>query len=128
MWPARSSGVQVGLWSSSEEQGPNEMVRAAQRAEAEGFRYVQFSDHFHPFIDRQGHSPFIWSVIGGVAATTKALIVGTGVTCPIVRIHPAIVAQAAATASVMLDGRFFLGVGTGRRSGRVVRCSRRRST
>jgi G6PDH family F420-dependent oxidoreductase len=111
--PAPSSGVQVGYWLASEEHGPNEMVRAAQRAEAEGFRYVQLSDHFHPFIDRQGHSPFIWSVIGGVAATTKALIVGTGVTCPIVRIHPAIVAQAAATASVMLDGRFFLGVGTG---------------
>jgi G6PDH family F420-dependent oxidoreductase len=89
------------------------MVRAAQHAEATGFRYVQLSDHFHPFIDRQGHSPFVWSVIGGVAATTKDLVVGTGVTCPIGRIHPAIVAQAAATAAVMLDGRFFLGVGTG---------------
>ena len=65
----------MGYWLASEEHGPNEMVRAAQRAEA-----------------RQGHSPFVWSVIGGVAATTKALIVGTGVTCPIVRIHPAIVA------------------------------------
>src|SRR5256714_12757398 len=88
------------------------MVRAAQHAEAAGFPYVQLSDHFHPWIDRQGQSPFVWSVIGGIAATTK-LTVGTGVTCPIVRIHPAIVAQAAATSSAMLDGRFFLGVGTG---------------
>src|SRR5438094_5087387 len=105
-------GVQVGFWISSEEHGPTEMVRAAQQAEAAGFPYVQLSDHFHPWIDRQGQSPFVWSVIGAIAATTK-LAVGTGVTCPIIRIHPAIVAQAAATSSVMLDGRFFLGVGTG---------------
>ena len=105
-------GVQVGFWISSEEHGPTEMVRAAQHAEAAGFPYVQLSDHFHPWIDRQGQSPFVWSVIGGIAATTK-LTVGTGVTCPIIRIHPAIVAQAAATSSVMLEGRFFLGLGTG---------------
>ena len=104
--------MQIGFWISSEEHGPNEIVRAAQRAEAVGFPYVQLSDHFHPWIDRQGQSPFVWSVIGGIAATTK-LTVGTGVTCPIIRVHPAIVAQAAATSNVMLDGRFFLGVGTG---------------
>src|SRR5437667_84904 len=86
------------------------MVRAAQRAEQAGFPYVQLSDHFHPWIDRQGQSPFVWSVIGAIAATTK-LTVGTGVTCPLIRTHPAIVAQAAATSSVLLDGRFFLGVG-----------------
>src|SRR5213594_4006383 len=87
--------MQIGFWISSEEHGPLEMVRAAQRAEEAGFPYVQMSDHFHPWIDRQGQSPFVWSVIGGIAATTK-LTVGTGVTCPIIRIHPAIVAQAAA--------------------------------
>jgi G6PDH family F420-dependent oxidoreductase len=105
--------VQVGFWISSEEHGPKEMIRAAQRAEAVGFPYVQVSDHFHPWTDRQGQSPFVWSVIAGIAATTKTLTVGTGVTCPIIRTHPAIVAQAVATSAVMLDGRFFLGVGTG---------------
>ena len=105
--------MQIGFWLSSEEHGPAEMVRAAQRAEAAGFPYVQLSDHFHPWVDRQGQSPFVWSVIGGIAATTTDLVVGTGVTCPILRIHPAILAQAAATASMMLEGRFFLGVGTG---------------
>jgi G6PDH family F420-dependent oxidoreductase len=104
--------MQIGYWISSEEHGPLEMVRAAQRAEQAGFPYVQLSDHFHPWIDRQGQSPFVWSVIGAIAATTK-LTVGTGVTCPIIRTHPAIVAQAAATSAVMLGGRFFLGVGTG---------------
>src|SRR5438477_7342116 len=105
-------GVQVGLWIASEEHGPTEMVPAAQHAEAAGFPYVQLSDHFHPWIDRQGQSPFVWSVIGGIAATTK-LTVGTGVTCPIIRVHPAIVAQAAATSNRMPDGRFFPGVGPG---------------
>jgi len=104
--------VQIGFWISSEEHGPLDIVQAAQRAEQAGFPYVQLSDHFHPWIDRQGQSPFVWSVIGAIAATTK-LTVGTGVTCPIIRTHPAIVAQAAATSAVMLDGRFFLGVGTG---------------
>jgi G6PDH family F420-dependent oxidoreductase len=89
------------------------MVRAAQRAEAAGFPYVQLSDHFHPWTDRQGQSPFVWSVIAGIAATTKALTLGTGVTCPIMRTHPATIAHAVATSAVMLEGRFFLGVGTG---------------
>jgi G6PDH family F420-dependent oxidoreductase len=73
------------------------------------------SDHFHPWIREQGHGSFVWSVIGGIAVATKNLRVGTGVTAPIIRMHPAIVAQAAGTASVMLDGRFFLGLGTGER-------------
>ena len=105
--------MQIGFWISSEEQGPMEMVRAAQQAEAAGFPYVQISDHFHPWTDRQGHSPFVWSVIAGIAATTKSITVGTGVTCPTIRTHPATIAHAVATSAVMLDGRFFLGVGTG---------------
>jgi G6PDH family F420-dependent oxidoreductase len=105
--------VELGFWISSEEHGPNEMIRAAQLAESVGFPYVQLSDHFHPWTDRQGQSPFVWSVIAGIAATTKRLTVGTGVTCPTIRTHPATVAHAVATSSVMLDGRFFLGVGTG---------------
>lgn len=104
--------VEVGYALSSEDHGPQQLVRAAQAAEAAGFSRVWISDHYHPWTSAQGHSPFVWAVIGGIAATTD-LHLGTGVTCPTVRIHPAIVAQAAATAAVMLDGRFFLGVGSG---------------
>src|SRR5919202_3832514 len=71
------------------------------------------SDHYHPWIDRQGHSPLVWSVIGAIAQVTERLQLGTGVTCPTIRIHPAILAQAAATAAAMMPGRFFLGLGSG---------------
>ena len=85
----------------------------ARRAEEAGFDYALISDHFHPWIDRQGQSPFVWTVLGGIASETERMTIGTGVTCPILRMHPALVAQAAATAADMLPGRFFLGVGTG---------------
>ena len=104
--------TEIGLFLSSEEHGPKELVAQAQQGEAAGFRSVLISDHFHPWIDEQGESPFVWGVIGAIASTTE-LNVTTGVTCPILRIHPVIVAQAAATASLLLDGRFVLGVGTG---------------
>jgi G6PDH family F420-dependent oxidoreductase len=104
--------AEIGLFLSSEEHGPRELVSQAQRGQAAGFASVFISDHFHPWIDRQGESPFVWSVIGGVATTTT-LKVTTGVTCPLVRIHPGIVAQAAATSQLLLEGRFVLGVGTG---------------
>lgn len=107
--------VRVGYWLSSEEHGPNELVRLAARAEECGFAAAAISDHFHPWTTRQGQSPFVWSVLGGIAHATDRLRVVTGVTAPIIRIHPAIVAQAAATAAVMFDGRFALGVGTGER-------------
>lgn len=70
------------------------------------------SDHFHPWLDRQGQSPFVWSVVGAIASTTGQRVT-TGVTCPTVRVHPAIVAQAAATSQLLTDGRFVLGVGSG---------------
>jgi G6PDH family F420-dependent oxidoreductase len=89
------------------------MVQNARLAEEAGFRFTLISDHYHPWTSKQGHSPFVWGVIGGVAQATSQLTLGTGVTCPTIRIHPAIIAQAAATASLMLQGRFFLGVGTG---------------
>jgi G6PDH family F420-dependent oxidoreductase len=104
--------AEIGYFLSSEEHGPAELVRQAQQAEAAGFRSVWISDHYHPWNDNQGQSPFVWSVIGGIAATTK-LKVTTGVTCPTTRIHPAILAQAAATAALLLDGRFLFGVGSG---------------
>ncbi len=104
--------TEIGVFLSSEEHGPNSSVMQARQAEEAGFRSVLISDHFHPWLDRQGESPFVWSVIGGIAATTR-LRVTTGVTCPTVRTHPAIIAQAAATSQLMLDGRFVLGVGSG---------------
>ncbi|HEX2031372.1 MAG TPA: TIGR03557 family F420-dependent LLM class oxidoreductase [Actinomycetota bacterium] len=103
----------LGYMLSCEEHGPNELVRYARRAEEVGFAYGLISDHYHPWIGRQGNSPFVWGVIGGIARETSRIRIGTGVTCPTIRIHPAIIAQAAATAAVMLDGRFFLGVGSG---------------
>jgi G6PDH family F420-dependent oxidoreductase len=102
----------IGYFLSSEENGPNELLEQAQLAEAHGLTSVWISDHFHPWLDEQGESPFVWGVIGAIAATTS-LEVTTAVTCPTVRIHPAIVAQAAATASQQLQGRFRLGVGSG---------------
>jgi G6PDH family F420-dependent oxidoreductase len=107
--------LQVGYWLSSEELGPHDLVANAVRAEEVGFPAAMISDHFHPWTRMQGQSPFVWAVIGGIARETRHLRIGTGVTAPIIRIHPAIVAHAAATAAMMLDGRFFLGVGAGER-------------
>ncbi len=107
--------VQIGYAMSSEEHAPLDLVRHAQRAEEIGFPFALISDHFHPWVDAQGHSPFVWSVIGAIAANTKTMRLGTGVTCPTMRIHPAIIAQAAATSAAMMPGRFFLGLGTGER-------------
>jgi coenzyme F420-dependent glucose-6-phosphate dehydrogenase len=105
--------LEIGYKLSSEEHGANELVRHARMAEEGGFTFALISDHYHPWTDRQGQSPFVWSVLGGIAQATKRLRVGTGVTCPTTRIHPAIVAQAAATTAAMMPGRFFLGVGAG---------------
>jgi coenzyme F420-dependent glucose-6-phosphate dehydrogenase len=105
--------MEFGYALSSEEHPPRDLVRNAQRAEEAGFSFALISDHFHPWLDAQGHSPFVWSVIGGIAETTERLRLGTGVTCPLIRMHPAIVAHAAATCAAMMPGRFFLGVGTG---------------
>jgi len=107
--------LELGYWLSSEEHDPKALVRNAARAEEVGFRLAGISDHFHPWVPEQGQSPFVWSVLGGIAEATEALRIGTGVTAPLIRMHPAIVAHASATAAVMLDGRFFLGVGTGER-------------
>src|SRR3954451_6293237 len=92
---------------------PRDLVQQAQRAEAAGFDFVTISDHFHPWLYSHGHSPYAWSVLGGVAATTKRLRMMTLVTCPTIRYHPAIVAQKAATMGAMSGGRFELGLGAG---------------
>jgi G6PDH family F420-dependent oxidoreductase len=104
--------VEIGYFLSSEEHGPGELLRQARLAADAGIESVWISDHFHPWLDEQGESPFVWSVIGAIAAATS-LRVTTAVTCPTIRMHPAIVAQAAATSALLLDGRFELGVGTG---------------
>jgi coenzyme F420-dependent glucose-6-phosphate dehydrogenase len=105
--------VAIGYKLCSEEHGPDELLRFGQRAEAVGFDFAMISDHYHPWIDAQGQSPFVWSVLGGLAHATRRLAIGTGVTCPTLRIHPAIVAQAAATTAAMMPGRFLFGIGTG---------------
>ncbi len=105
--------MSLGYKLSSEEQSPLDLVRQAQMAEDTGFEFALISDHYHPWTDRQGQSPFVWSVLGAIAQATRRLVVGTAVTCPTVRIHPAIVAQAAATTAALMPGRFFLGVGSG---------------
>jgi len=105
--------TEIGYALSSEEHPPDALVRQAKAAEEAGFTYALISDHYHPWVSRQGHSPFVWNVIGGIAQATTTLRLGTGVTCPMIRIHPAVVAQAVATSAAMMPGRFFFGVGTG---------------
>jgi len=105
--------VEIGYSISSEETAPTRCVGLARAAEQAGFPFAVISDHYHPWIDRQGQSPFVWAVIGGIAQATSSLRLGTAVTCPTIRIHPAIIAQAAATAACLMPGRFFLGVGSG---------------
>lgn len=103
----------LGYTLSSEEHAPNDLVEHAARAEAAGFDFLSISDHFHPWVSQQGESGFVWATLGGVAHATDDIPVGIGVVCPTMRYHPAIVAQASATVASMLEGRFFLGVGTG---------------
>jgi coenzyme F420-dependent glucose-6-phosphate dehydrogenase len=105
--------MKIGYMLSSEEHEARDLVRFAGRAEQAGFSYAMISDHYHPWLDAQGQSPFAWSVLGGIAQATSTLRVGTAVTCPTTRYHPAIVAQAAATVATMMPDRFILGVGTG---------------
>ena len=99
----------------TEEHGPRDLVANAVRAEEAGFEFVSISDHFHPWLESQGHAPFAWSVLGAIAHATRRIGITTGLTCPIIRYHPAIIAQAAATIAVMSEDRFSLAVGAGER-------------
>ncbi|CAM3150278.1 TIGR03557 family F420-dependent LLM class oxidoreductase [Stackebrandtia soli] len=107
--------MQIGYKLAAEAFGPAELVRQAVRAEEAGFDFVEMSDHYHPWLDEQGHSPFAWTVLGAIAARTERIGLATGVTCPTIRYHPAIIAQAAATLALLSDNRFVLGVGSGER-------------
>lgn len=107
--------IKFGYKLMSEEHGPAELVRNAVRAEQVGFDFAAISDHFFPWLEEQGHSPFAWSVLGAVAHATTRIGLMTAVTCPIMRYHPAIVAQAAATVALLSNNRFTLGLGAGER-------------
>ncbi len=107
--------LRLGYWLSSEEHPPERLVEMAVAAEAAGFPTAMISDHFHPWVSEQGHAPFVWSILGAIAHATERLEIGTGVTAPIQRMHPVLVAQAAATTAALMPGRFFLGLGTGER-------------
>src|SRR6476660_7267287 len=104
--------MRIGYFLSSEEATPADLVKQAKLAEQAGFDALWISDHYHPWNDEQGQSAFVWSVIGALPQVTS-LPVTTAVTCPTTRIHPAVIAQAAATASLLTSGKFTLGVGTG---------------
>ena len=104
--------MRIGYSLSSEEFEPGELVRQARLAEDHAMVGIWISDHFHPWNGEQGQSPFVWTTIGAILQATE-LEVTTAVTCPIMRIHPAIIAQAAATAGTLGEGRFTLGVGSG---------------
>lgn len=105
--------IKIGYALSSEEHSPSDLIRFSTLAEDAGFSFALVSDHYHPWISEQGESPFVWNLIGALSQSTKHMQIGIGVNCPILRYHPAIIAQAAATSQVMLEGRFILGLGTG---------------
>jgi G6PDH family F420-dependent oxidoreductase len=104
--------TRYGYFLSSEEYDPASLIEQAKMAERAGFEALWISDHYHPWLDEQGQSSFVWSVIGAISQVTS-LPITTAVTCPTTRIHPALVAQAAATSAVLTGGRFTLGVGSG---------------
>ncbi|CAL9401916.1 MULTISPECIES: LLM class F420-dependent oxidoreductase [Streptomyces] len=103
---------EYGYFLAAEEHDPAALIEQARMAEQAGFQALWISDHYHPWNDEQGQSAFVWSVIGALSQAVS-LPVETAVTCPTVRIHPAVLAQAAATSAVLTEGRFRLGVGTG---------------
>ncbi len=105
--------VEIGYKLSSEDTHPLNLIKYAEKAEEAGFNFAMISDHYHPWVNKQDQSPFVWSTLGGISQATKNLNIGTAVTCPTIRVHPAIIAQAAATIATMMPGRFMLGVGSG---------------
>jgi G6PDH family F420-dependent oxidoreductase len=105
--------INWGYTLMTEQSGPRELVRYAVAAEEQGFDFEVSSDHFSPWLTSQGHAPYAWSVLGAVAQATERVELMTYVTCPTIRYHPAVVAQKAATLSLLSEGRFTLGLGSG---------------
>jgi coenzyme F420-dependent glucose-6-phosphate dehydrogenase len=104
--------LHLGWKAGTEQFPPDELLEYAVAAEEAGFDSISVSDHFHPWAE-QGQACFVWTWLGALATKTKKIKFGTGVTCPILRYHPAVIAQAAATVAWLAPKRFFLGVGTG---------------
>jgi len=107
--------MRIGYKLATERFGPRELIRQASLAEQAGFDFIEMSDHYHPWVEAQGHSAFTWSLLPAIAMKTERIGLATGVTCPSMRYHPAVIAQAAATMAIVSDGRFTLGVGAGER-------------
>jgi G6PDH family F420-dependent oxidoreductase len=107
--------MQVGYKIATEAFTPTQVVEQTIAAEEAGFDFVELSDHFHPWLEEQGHSGFTWSMLGAMAARTERIGLATGVTCPMIRYHPAVIAQAAATVQLLSGNRFTLGIGSGER-------------
>lgn len=105
--------MKLGYTLSSEEFTASTLIQNAQKAEEFGFDFIGISDHFHPWAEAQGQSPFVWTTLGGISQVTNKIEVLVEVTCPIIRYHPVIIAQASATTATLLEGRFSLGVGAG---------------
>ena len=107
--------MRIGYKLATEAFGPKELIRQAVLAERAAFDFVEMSDHYHPWLEAQGHSAFTWNLLSAIAVKTERIGLATGVTCPSVRYHPAVIAQAAATLAIISDGRFTLGAGAGER-------------
>ncbi|MFE9425892.1 LLM class F420-dependent oxidoreductase [Kitasatospora sp. NPDC006697] len=105
--------VRIGYTMMSEQRGPRQLVEDVVRAEQVGFDFSVASDHYFPWLEEQGHSPYVWSVLGAAAQATERIPLMTYVTCPTMRYHPAVVAQKAATVQLLSQGRFRLGLGSG---------------
>lgn len=105
--------VALGYTMMCEQRSPKDLIADVVRAEAAGFDFAVISDHFHPWVEAQGHSGYAWSILGAAAQATERIGLMTYVTTPIIRYHPAIVAQKAATMALLSDGRFRLGLGAG---------------
>src|SRR4051812_42370980 len=105
--------TQFGYTMMCEQSPPDQLVRDLQKAEAAGFDFSVISDHYQPWLAEQGHSGYAWSILGAAAQATERIPLMTYVTCPIIRYHPAVVAQKAATMQILSGGRFRLGLGAG---------------
>src|SRR6476659_9636880 len=105
--------TQFGYTMMCEQSRPDQLVRDIRAAEAAGVDFSVISDHYQPWLELQGHSGYAWSILGAAAQATERIPLMTYVTCPILRYHPAIVAQKAATMQLLSDGRFTLGLGAG---------------
>jgi G6PDH family F420-dependent oxidoreductase len=105
--------VSFGYTAMCEQRSPKELVDDISRAEEVGFDFALVTDHFHPWVEAQGHSPYAWSILGAAAQATSRIWLMSFVTAPIIRYHPALVAQKAATIGLLSDGRFRLGLGSG---------------